>query len=251
MPTDLWFYAAAIPAVIIVGLSKGGFGGGVALIGVPLMSLAVPPIEAAAIMLPVLIVMDAVAVSSWWLIYDRSSLVLLLPATVLGIAIGWAVAAIVTDAEVRLIVGSVAVAFTVNYWFRGRLQLQAKSHNAPKAWFWGTVSGFTSFVSHAGGPPMQMYMLPLRLEPKLLAGTMVLLFAIVNLVKLVPYAALGQFSASNLAASAVLLPIAPVATWAGARLVRIISAETFYGVSYAALVLVGLKLIWDGVTGVF
>ena len=219
MLTDVWFYAAAIPAVIIVGLAKGGFGGGVAVVGVPLMALAISPIEAAAILLPILIVMDIVAIAAWWRVYDRRSLVMLLPASILGIGIGWAVASSVTDAEVRLIVGIVSVVFTLNYWLRGRLVLEAKAHNGPKAWFWGMISGFTSFVSHAGGPPMQMYMLPLRLDPKLLAGTMVLLFAVVNFVKLIPYAALGQFSTANLAASAILLPLAPVSTWLGAWLV--------------------------------
>ena len=112
----------------------------------------------------------------------------------LGIAIGWAFAALVTDAEVRLIVGIVALVFTLDYFFRRKGRSAPRPHNPPKAWFWGAVSGFTSFVSHSGGPPMQMYLLPLRLDPKLLAGTTVLLFAIVNFVKLVPYAMLGQFS---------------------------------------------------------
>jgi uncharacterized membrane protein YfcA len=202
-------------------------------------------------MLPILIVMDVVALAAWWRVYDRKSLAMLLPASILGIGIGWLLATSVTDAEVRLTVGLVSVVFTLNYWLRGRSVSQAEEHSAPKAWFWGAISGFTSFVSHAGGPPTQMYMLPLRLDPKLLAGTMVLLFAVVNFVKLIPYAALGQFSTGNLAASAILLPLAPVSTWAGARLVHVVSAKTFYLVSYTALFLIGLKLLWDGATGVF
>jgi uncharacterized membrane protein YfcA len=251
MLSDPWFYAAAIPAVILVGLAKGGFGGGVSVLGVPMMALAIPPIEAAAIMLPILIVMDVVALIAWWRVYDRRSLALLLPASMLGLAVGWAVAAIVTDAAVRLIVGGVALIFTLDYWWRGRWSKDPKPHNAPKAWFWGAVSGFTSFVSHAGGPPMQMYILPLRLDPRLMAGTTVLLFAIINFVKLGPYAMLGQFSADNLAASAVLLPFAPVATWFGARLVRYVSFETFYRVSYLALFVIALKLLWDGMGSLF
>lgn len=249
MITDVWFYAAAIPAVIIVGLGKGGFGGGVSVVGVPLMALAISPIEAAAIMLPILIVMDAVALLAWWRVFDRRSVALLLPASLVGIGIAWAFAAMVTDAEVRLIVGLVAIVFTLDYLLRGRLKRPPRPHNAPKAWFWGAVSGFTSFVSHAGGPPMQMYLLPLRLDPKLMAGTTVLLFAAVNLAKLGPYAMLGQFSTANLATSAVLLPLAPLATWFGAKLVRVVSFETFYRVSYAALFVIGVKLLWDGAAG--
>lgn len=246
MLSDPWFYAAAIPAVIVVGFAKGGFGGGVSVLGVPMMALAIPPIEAAAIMLPILIVMDIVALIIWWRVSDRRSVEMLLPASMLGLGVGWAVAAIVTDAAVRLIVGAVALAFTLDYFLRGRWTREPRPHNAPKAWFWGTVSGFTSFVSHAGGPPMQMYILPLRLEPRLMAGTTVLLFAIINFVKLAPYAMLGQFSSAHLAASAVLLPFAPVATWLGARLVRYISPGGFYRVSYGALFLLSLKLLWDG-----
>ena len=247
MLSDPWFYAAAVPAVILVGLAKGGFGGGLALIGVPMMALAIPAIEAAAIMLPILIVMDIVALSAWWRIYDRKAVLMLLPASIAGIAIGWAVAAVVTDAEVRLIVGIVAIVFTLNYWFRRHSRGASAPHNAPKAWFWGAVSGFTSFVSHAGGPPMQMYLLPLRLDPKVLVGTTVLIFAVINVAKLVPYAMLGQFSPAHLAASAVLLPLAPVSTWFGSRLVRLISPETFYRIAYSALFLIGAKLLWDGV----
>jgi uncharacterized membrane protein YfcA len=249
MLSDPWFYAVAIPAVIIVGLAKGGFGGGVSILGVPLMALVVPPLEAAAIMLPIMIAMDIVALGAWWRIYDRRSVTIMLPYVMVGILIGWAIAAYVTDEAVRLIVGIVALGFTLNYAMRGWRDAAPKPHNFPKAVFWGTLSGFTSFVSHAGGPPMQMYLLPLRLEPKLLAGTTVLLFAIANFVKLVPYAALGQFSGDHLMASLVLLPFAPLATWFGARLVRMVSFETFYRISYAALFVIALKLLWDGVLG--
>jgi uncharacterized protein len=246
MLTNPWFYAVAIPAVIIVGLAKGGFGGGISILGVPLMALVVPPLEAAAIMLPIMIVMDVVALGAWWRVFDRRSVNILLPATMFGIGVGWAIAAYVTDEAVRLIVGLIALGFTVNYMTRGWRDNEPKPHNVIKGAFWGTVSGFTSFVSHAGGPPMQMYLLPLRLDPRLLAGTTVLIFAIANFVKLAPYAMLGQFSGDHLAASLVLLPFAPAATWFGAKLVHIVSFDTFYRVSYAALLIIALKLLWDG-----
>jgi uncharacterized membrane protein YfcA len=246
MLTDPWFYAAAVPAVVIVGLAKGGFGGGISILGVPLMALVISPLDAAAIMLPIMIVMDVVALFAWRGVWDRPSVAILLPSVMVGIGLGWAVAAYVTDEAVRFIVGAVALAFTLDYLFRGRMKAAPKPHNAVKGWFWGTVSGFTSFVSHAGGPPMQMYLLPLRLDPRLMAGTTVLIFAVANFVKLLPYAMLGQFSTSHLAASAVLLPLGPVATWFGTRLVRIISVQTFYRLSYAALFIIALKLLWDG-----
>jgi uncharacterized membrane protein YfcA len=251
MLTDPWFYAAAVPAVVIVGLAKGGFGGGISILGVPLMALVISPLDAAAIMLPIMIVMDVVALFAWRGVWDRPSVAILLPSVIVGIGLGWAVAAYVTDEAVRFIVGAVALAFTLDYLFRGRMKAAPKPHDPAKGWFWGTVSGFTSFVSHAGGPPMQMYLLPLRLDPRLMAGTTVLIFAVANFVKLLPYAMLGQFSTSHLAASAVLLPLGPVATWFGTRLVRIISVTTFYRVSYATLFVIALKLLWDGAASLF
>lgn len=249
MLTDPWFYAVAIPAVVIVGIAKGGFGGGVSILGIPLMSLVIPPLDAAAIMLPIMIAMDVVAVRAWWKVFDRTSVLILVPATLLGVAIGWAVAAYVTDEAVRLIVGTVAIAFTLSYVVGGGRKGAPKQPNLPKGIFWGAVGGFTSFVSHAGGPPLQMYLLPLKLDPKLLAGTTVLIFAIANFVKLLPYAMLGQFSSAHLIVSAVLLPLAPIATFFGARLVGMVSFETFYRVSYTALFVIGLKLLYDGATG--
>jgi uncharacterized membrane protein YfcA len=249
--SDPWFYAVAVPAVIIVGLAKGGMGGGLALLGVPMMALVMSPVQAAAIMLPILIVMDIVALFAWRGVWDRRSVVALVPATILGIALAWAVAAYVTDGAVRLLIGAIALLFTLNYAYRGRHAREPQPHNRPKAWFWGAIGGFTSFVSHAGGPPVSMYLLPLRLDPGMLAGTTVVVFAVANFVKLVPYTMLGQFSTAHLTASAVLLPLAPLSTWLGAKLVRIIDVETFYRVSYAALFVISLKLLWDGAASVF
>ena len=249
MIADPWFYAAAVPAVILVGLSKGGIGGALALLAVPLMALTIPPVQAAAIMLPILIVMDMVGIVAWRGFYDRASLVALLPAAMLGIAIGWLTAASVTDAHVRLIVGAVALLFSVSYWLGGADKAAPRPHDRPKAWFWGAVSGFTSFVSHAGGPPYQMYTAPLRLDPRIYAGTAILFFAVVNLAKVVPYILLGQFSTANLATSAVLIPLAPLATLAGVWLVKRIRADSYYRLVYALIFLVSLKLLWDGVDG--
>lgn len=246
--TDPAFYAAAIPAVIFVGLSKGGFGGAMALVGLPLMALVVSPIKAAAIMLPILIVMDVVSLWTWRGVFDPKTLKIMLPAGMVGIGIGWATASWVTAGEVRLLVGVVALLFAADY-LRQRLfvrNAEAKAHNAVKGSFWGVITGFTSFVSHAGGPPYQFYALPLGQDPKLYVGTSVIFFAIVNAVKLIPYFALGQFDPGNLATSAVLMPIAPVATLAGAWIVRRIDRTIFYPFMYIMVFMVGLKLIYDG-----
>jgi uncharacterized membrane protein YfcA len=246
MITDPWFYVAAVPGIVLAGMAKGGFGGALGMLAVPLMALVIPPVQAAAIMLPILIVMDVVGLIAWRGTFDRRAVAIVLPAALAGVAAGWATAAWVTEAHVRLIVGVVVVLFTLNHWFGGAAGREPRQHNRLKGWFWGAVSGFTSFVSHAGGPPFQMYMLPLRLDPKLFAGTAILVFSVVNAVKVVPYFFLGQFSTANLWTSAVLLPLAPLATLAGVLLVRRIRPETFYGITYSVLFAIGLKLIWDG-----
>lgn len=254
MITDPWFYAAAIPAVLLVGMAKGGFGGPIALLGVPLMSLVISPVQAAGIMLPILVAMDCVGLYAYRGVYHWPSLRILLPSAIVGIAIGYLTAALVTDAHVRLIVGGVALVFTLNHWFGDRLRGGTASPPEPaqppasQGVLWGAVGGFTSFVSHAGGPPFQMYMLPQRLDPKLLAGTAVIFFTVVNQVKLIPYYALGQFSSENLSTSAVLFPLAVAAVALGVWLVKRVDADTFYRVMYAAVFVVSLKLISDGTT---
>lgn len=246
---DPWFYAAAIPAVFFVGLSKGGFGGTFAMLGVPIMALAVSPLQAAGIMLPILIVMDIVALLAYRGRADWKCLAILLPAAVLGIGIGWATAAYVNDAFVLFLIGIMSLAFVADYVFKQRKATGAAPHNLAKGTFWGAIAGFTSFISHTGGPPFQMYMLPLRLAPMLFAGTAVIFFAAVNAIKLVPYFLLGQFDATNLSTSVTLFPVALVATLVGVWLVRVVKAETFYTIIYVFMGLIGAKLTYDGLMG--
>jgi uncharacterized membrane protein YfcA len=251
MVTDPYFYLAAISGVLLAGMAKGGFGGALGMLAVPLMALVISPVQAAAIMLPILITMDMVGLVAWRGIFDKRAISIIVPAALVGIAIGWATAAWVTEAHVRLIVGIVALMFTLDYAFNDAKRLAPKQHNRAKGTFWGTVAGFTSFVSHAGGPPFQMYMLPLRLDPKLFAGTAIICFAIINAVKVIPYFFLGQFSTANLWTSAALLPLAPLATLFGVFLVKRIRTAPFYRITYSALFVIALKLIWDGAAEVF
>ena len=210
--SDPWFYAAAIPAVFLVGLSKGGFGGTFAMLGVPILALVISPLQAAGIMLPILVVMDIIALIAYKGRADWKSLTILLPAATLGIGIGWATAAYVNDAFVTFLIGVISIAFVADYVFKQRKKTHSAGHNIPKGSFWGAIAGFTSFISHTGGPPFQMYVLPLRLAPTLFAGTAVIFFAVVNAIKLVPYFLLGQFDTTNLSTSVTLFPVALVAT---------------------------------------
>jgi uncharacterized protein len=244
--TDTQTLWAAIFAVFLVGLSKGGLGGAFALMGVPILSLVMPPLQAAALLLPLLLMMDAISVWAWrgWL--DRATLWHLLPGAFVGITIGALAAAVTSEAMVRLLVGLVALGFVAKMVF-ARDRAVARGQGRVRGGFWGAVAGFTSFVAHAGGPPFQVYVLPLKFDPRLYTGTSVVFFALVNIIKVVPYAALGNFDMRVLVSAAVMLPLAAVSTLMGAMIIKRVNARVFYPFMYAMIVLVGIKLVWDGV----
>jgi uncharacterized membrane protein YfcA len=246
MITDPWFYAAAIPAVIILGLSKGGFTA-LGLLMVPVMALAISPVQAAGITLPILVFSDIVALLSYRRVYDPTTLKIMIPGALVGIAIGWLTASYVTETHIRLIVGIISIVFAVQFFLRRGKEVQPQPQNVAKGTFWSIITGFTSFVSHAGGPPFQVYAAPLRLEPRLFAGTSVILFALVNAVKLVPYFFLGQFDTQNLATAAILLPISIPATLLGVWLVRRFDPRAFYDLIYATIFLVGIYLVVESI----
>jgi len=249
--SDPLFYVVAIPAVIMVGISKGGFAGGIGLIAVPLMALTISPLQAAGIMLPILMVMDAMGVWAYRKKWDARNLFILLPGAVIGIGLGAATARFVSDDMVRSIIGFVAVAFTLHYWFSGGEGRPAQEPSRPRGTLWGLVGGYTSFVAHAGSPPFQVYMLPQKLDKSIYVGTSVMFFAVVNWVKLAPYAWLGQLAPENLMTSAVLLPFAPIGIVLGLWLHNIIPEKPFFRVIYGMIFIVGLKLLWDGLAGLF
>ena len=251
--TDPWFYAAAIPAVLLFGIAKGGFGGGLGAAAVPLMALVVSPVQAAAILLPILCLMDIVTLWAYRGRWNIGDLKLLLPASLVGIGVGtWSFEYLSADA-IRLCVGVVAVAFTLHYWIRRLLPGGNAPPDLPR---WTAVpaagvAGFTSFIAHAGGPPLNMYLLRRPLDRTAFVGTTAVFFALVNYVKLIPYGFLGQLSAANLATSVALAVFAPVGVYLGVWLHRRVSDRTFFGFVYVFLFILGLRLIGDGMTSVF
>ena len=219
------------------------------LMGVPLMALVMPPVTAAAILLPVLVIMDVVSVAIWRRWTDWQILRRLLPYSVLGIGAGWATAELVTDSAVRLIVGLISLLFVAQALVGAGAPAAPKGARKGAARFWGGLAGYTSFIAHAGGPPLQVYMVPLRLDPRHFTGTTVMFFAVTNALKLVPYAALGEFGIENLSRSAVLLPLAVAATWLGSWMMKRMKPGVFYPFTYGSVAVVGLKLTWDGLVG--
>jgi uncharacterized membrane protein YfcA len=243
--TDPWFYLTAIPAILIVGIAKGGLGGGIGIVGVPLMALTISPLRAAAIMLPILILMDMHALWNFKKRGDWQNLKILLPAAILGIVLGAFTFRYLSAAHIRILIGTLAIGFVFHTWIKG-IQAPPKTLNRISGYFWGAVAGFTSFGVHAGGPPVNIYLLPQKLDKTTFQATTVIFFTIVNLVKLVPYAWLGQFNTSNLLMALVLAPLAPIGISMGYYLHQRINEKLFFNVVYLSLAIVGVKLIFDG-----
>ncbi len=240
--------AAAAVAAVFVGMSKGGLPV-IGMLGVPVLSLAMSPVRAAALLLPIYVLSDLFGLWIYRREFSRRNIAILFPGAVAGVAFGWATASIVPERAVTVLIGAIGVAFCVNQWrVRGRTP-PPRPADVPRGLFWGALTGFTSFVSHSGAPPFQMYVLPQKLPKMVFAGTSTILFAAVNAVKLVPYWALGEFTADNLHVAALLVPVAVISTFAGYRLTRLLPEETFFKVVQVALFLVSLQLLWKGLAG--
>ncbi len=242
---DPWFYAVAAPAVLLMGLSKGGFGSGFGALAVPMMALTVPVPQAAAIMLPLLAVMDLLGLAAFVRHRDRALLRWLLPAGLLGTVIGTLSFGLLSTKVVAGIVGAITLAFLA---IRLLFPPRADAPPPPRwmGWLLGTVSGFTSFVAHAGGPPVTFFLLPQRLSPVVFTATTAVFFTVVNASKWVPYAWLGLIDTRGLLTSLVLAPLAPIGVWVGARLTRRVKPALFFGLVYAGMFATGVKLLWDG-----
>jgi hypothetical protein len=248
MPDDPAFYLFAIPAVLLIGLAKGGFSG-LGALGTPLMALGMAdPVRAAAILLPILIAQDVVAVAAFRRSWDGSVLAAMLPGAVVGIGLGYLLAAKISSAAVMAALGAISILFgAYRLWAERGGRLAASSKSPP--WvgsLFGIATGFTSQIAHAGGPPFQMWVMPKRLDRDVFVGTSAIFFAIVNWIKVPAYLALGQFTMENAIAAAVLLPVAVLASLAGVKLVRRVAVDRFYAIVYALMIVAGAKLLLDG-----
>jgi uncharacterized membrane protein YfcA len=245
--TDPLFYALAIPAVIALGLSKGGFAG-VGQMATPMLALVMPPLEAAAIMLPIMIVQDWTAVWVYRREWDRRILAIMIPGALIGVALAGWLAAYISDAAVRVFIGVTTIVFVVySFTVMLRRPQPAGAGSVPAGVIWGALSGFTSTICQAGGPPYQMYVLAQKMPKMLFVGTTAIYFAVLNAVKVVPYVALGQFSTKGLGTSLALLPLALAANQLGFWLVRRTPQELFYRITLILMLLISIELTREGV----
>jgi uncharacterized membrane protein YfcA len=247
---DPMFYLLAVPVVLLVGIGKGGFGGGIGMVAVPALSFVVPLPLAAAVLLPILCVMDLFAVAAYRGKYSGVNLRRLLPAAIVGIGAGALAFGALDERWLRVLVGVIAVTFALQWLVglarhRGRSP-EPRSPGVGGGIVWGVATGFTSTLAHAGGPPASVYLLPQRLHPTIYVGTTVILFTVVNYVKLIPYSLLGQLRTESLLTSFVLLPLAPLGIMLGKWLHDRVNEVLFYRIAYGLLLITGLKLVSEG-----
>ncbi len=244
--TDPFFYLVAIPAVLLLGISKSGFGAGFGSLAVPLMALAVTVPQAAAMLMPVLLVMDLLGMAAFRRSVDRRLLWFLLPSGLVGTVIGALLFKLLDPKLVAGIVGGFTLLFLAQ-----RILFPPRADSAPPPKWIGSLlsatAGFTSFIAHAGGPPINAYVIPLRLSPLVFSATMAYYFFFINLSKWIPYAWLGLLDLRNMTTSLALLPFAPIGVWVGVRIAHRIQPVLFYRMVYTGMFLTGCKLVWDAV----
>ncbi|MBL9069586.1 MAG: sulfite exporter TauE/SafE family protein [Sphingopyxis sp.] len=242
--------AVLIVAVILLGMAKGGLAG-VGALATPLVALVLPPATAAALLLPILIVQDVISVWSFRQTWDGWIIAWMLPGAAIGVAAGWYYAERVNEAQLMAALGAITLAFGLyRLWIERGQRVPAASQSP--GWvgtIFGAVTGLTSQIAHAGGPPFQMWVTPRKLPHLVFIGTSSILFAIINWMKVPAYLALGAFPHEVVVAALLLMPLAIVSTLLTVRWLKRMDPARFYGIIYGLMVLLGAKLFWDGVSG--
>jgi len=247
--TDPFLITMAVLAVIIVGISKSGFGAAFGNLAVPLVAMATTPAHAVALLLPSLMVMDILGLVVFRRRIDLGLLKQMIPAGLLGIVIGALTFQWVSVDGLKLTLGVLSILFVLQRWSGIAGRLHAAASEAQDRWlgrFWSLISGFTSFVAHAGGPPLSMYLIPKQMDRVIYVGTSAVFFAVINASKWVPYVWLDLFPLDTLMAGALLAVVSPVGYWIGLRSLKWFDGPVFYRIIEVSLLLAGAKLIWDG-----
>ena len=238
----------AVPSVILIGLSKGGLTG-LGVLAVPLMAIVASPMQAAAVLMPILLILDLVAVWTYRKSFDKINLIITIPSSIIGIIIGAVLVSQVNPDWIRVIIGFIAISFTISHW-RTAKDRGSRGHSVFRGTVWGSITGFTSFVTLTGAPPYQMYLLPLKLDQRTYAGTFMIFFWMNNILKIIPFMMLGEMTRSTITTSMILFPISLIFTFLGIWIVRKLPTKIFYEIIYILLFLVSIKLIYDGFTNI-
>lgn len=248
--SDPVFYLIAVPAIIFLGVSKGGFGSGADFVAMAILALVLPPGQALGLLIPLLLMMDLANMRAYWGKWDSRITIVLLSGAIPGVALGVLVYRIVDDDAVRVVIGAIAVLFVLWRVALERGWLRPSRRELPDAvgTVAGVVSGFASFISHGGGPAATAYLFSLHLDKTVFQATTVLAFWVVNILKLAGYVFLGLMSVDLLVTDLILLPFAGMGIWLGIKAHHLVSDVVFFRVAHVLLLLAGGKLIWDGVT---
>ena len=245
MEINLLFFISVVPAIILYGIAKSGLGGSISLISVPLMTVVMPLNQALAVILPILIFSDIVAVYRFRREFDFSTLKLIVPFAALGIIIGSFTFKYFSEDLLKLIVGIMGFLFAGHYFFFKKEKKIPAKKNFLKGAIFSSIAGFSSFCVHAGGTPTSIYLLPLRLKKEIYVGTRIIFFTFVNLIKLPLYIYLSMMNFDTLYQSALLLPLAITGIFIGYKILKIIDENLFYNIIYALILLSSTKLIID------
>jgi uncharacterized protein len=248
LPHDLWFYAVGFLATFLMGLGKGAFGGGLAILGIPLLALTMDPIEAAVVTALLVAFMDFFALGSFprsaW---SKPDLVWLIPGLVIGLFVGFLVFELVDKRIVALVIALITLAFTARYFLKSRAAAPDLPVMPSLALVASFGAGFTTYVAHAGGPPLAMYLLRRNLDKSAFAATTIVVFTIGNLVKLPGYVYTGLDTPEVFVKALALSPMVPVGVLIGRRLHDSLDRDRLYGLCYGLVGLAGAKLLWDAV----
>ncbi len=247
---DYPMFAAAIFCALLIGMAKGGLSGGLGTLVVPILSLSMDPRAAAALTLPILVISDAFAIGAYWRQWNRGHILVLLAGAVIGVALGALTFSWVSEPMMRLLMGLIAIGFVASRVFSTAPPAEAlQPPDLVPGMFWGALSGFTSFTAHAGGPPVQIYLLPKGLDKQTFQATVIGFFTLLNLVKVPPYLVLGQFTKPIMITAIMLMPAAAAGVWIGYKLQGMIPEKPFFRVLLVLLFLTGSKLTFDGARG--
>jgi uncharacterized protein len=239
----------ALAGVFLISFMRGAFGGGFAIIGIPLLSFVMDPITAGGLLAPLFIAMDLFALRYWkpstW---SKPDLVLLLPGLVTGIGFGYLAFRFLDHRAIEIMMAAITLVF-VGVWLMGGAELTSRPRSKPKAVTAGLASGVTTMVAHSGGPPLAMYLLPLGLSKEMYAGTTSMFFTVGNATKAVPWLLIVRPTANVWALMAVCLCAIPAGIVFGWRLHGTLDQRQIYRICYGLLTVTAVKLLWDGVSG--
>ena len=245
MEINILFFFTVVPAIVLFGIAKSGLGGSIALISIPLMTIAMPLTNALGIILPILIFSDFIATYKYRKEYDLETLKLMVPFAAIGIFIGSLTFTFFSEELLKFIIGLMGFLFAGHYFFFKKNKEAKSQKNFLKGGICSIIAGFTSFCVHAGGTPTSIYMLPLRMKKEIYVGTRIFFFTFVNLIKLPLYINLSMTNFESFKQSALLFPVALLGILIGYKLLKIIEEKLFYNFIYALIFVTSTKLLYD------